>query len=468
VTSLRVPGGRRADESATDTVTSAPHHGPADLLAELEWRGMIHAHTPGLPARLATGRPISGYNGFDPSGPSLHVGHLVPIFGLIQLQRHGCTPYVLVGGATGMIGDPSGTSAERNLLDRDTLAANLAAIRVQLERFLDFSPGPAQAVVVNNLDWLGEFSMLDFLRDVGKHFTIPYMLAKDSVQTRLERGLSYTEFSYMLLQAADFRHLFRTHGVELQMGGADQWGNITAGLELIRRTTMEPDAGSDPAAGDGVAAGDGRAGEEIAHGLAYPLLLSPSGAKFGKTASGESIWLDPQRTSPFAFYQYWLNTDDRDIGVYLRWFTLLTRPEIDEVEAEQAAHPEERPAQRLLGFELTTQVHGPAEASQAVSISRAAFGGEPIRDPETIAAMYDVLDHADVTPADVDGGVLRLAVASGLFASNGEARRTIAQGGVTINDERTTTADGSVPAPIDGRWLVIRSGKRRVRILRVR
>src|SRR5690242_8303400 len=269
---------------------------------------MLHGTTPGLAERLATGRPIAGYNGFDPSAPALHVGHLVPIMGLLHFQRHGGRPVALVGGATGMIGDPSGTSAERNLLDRDTLAANLAAIRVQLERFLDFSPGPAQALVVNNLDWLGEFSMLDFLRDVGKHFTIPYMLAKDSVQTRLERGLSYTEFSYMLLQAADFRHLFRTHGVELQMGGADQWGNITAGLELIRRqAAMSGDSASPPDSD----------GSEPAFALAYPLLLNPSGTKFGKSAGGDTVWLHESQTSPYAFYQHWLNSDDRDVPVYL-------------------------------------------------------------------------------------------------------------------------------------------------------
>jgi tyrosyl-tRNA synthetase len=266
--------------------------GPASaldgLLPELEWRGILHATTPGLAARLATGEPISGYIGFDPSASSLHIGSLVPIFGLLRLQRFGGRPVALVGGGTGMIGDPSGRSTERNLLDRDTLEANVVALRGQLERFLDFSPGTGAAVMVNNLDWLGELSLIDFLRDTGKHFTIPYMLAKDSVQVRLDRGLSYTEFSYMLLQAYDFAHLQRTMGVELQMGGADQWGNITAGLELIRRSG---------------AGGAGDVETAPAHGLAYKLLLNPSGAKFGKSDEGESVWLDPARTSPFAFYQ---------------------------------------------------------------------------------------------------------------------------------------------------------------------
>ena len=269
----------------TETAEGRPA-GPAGLLDELRWRGILEETTPGLADRLATGRPIAGYIGFDPSADSLHVGHLVPIFGLLRLQRFGGRPVAVMGGGTGMIGDPSGRSAERNLLDHATLAANLAAIRGQLERFLDFTPGSQGAVMVNNLDWLGEWSLIDFLRDVGKHFTVPYMLAKDSVQTRLERGLSFTEFSYMLLQAEDFAHLHRTMRVELQMGGADQWGNITAGLELIRRTNAAEGAGDD---------------QEPAHGLAYKLLLSPSGSKFGKSETGESVWLDSARTSPYAF-----------------------------------------------------------------------------------------------------------------------------------------------------------------------
>jgi tyrosyl-tRNA synthetase len=434
-------------------VTAETARGPASLIADLIWRGMVHVHTPGLPDRLATGRPIAGYIGFDPSAPSLHAGHLVPIFGLIQLQRHGCRPVALVGGATGMIGDPSGVSTERNLLDRDTIAANVAGIRGQLERFLDFSPGAGGATLVNNLDWLGETGMLEFLRDVGKHFTIPYMLAKDSVQGRLERGLSYTEFSYMLLQATDFQHLYRAHGVELQMGGADQWGNITAGLELIRRN-------------EGTAKADDE--QELAHGLAYPLLLSPSGTKFGKSAQGTSVWLDPGRTSPFEFYQYWLNADDRDMPVHLRWFTLLTQEEIERVEAEQAAHPENRPAQRLLALDLTTQVHGPAAAERAVSLSRAAFGGEPVRDPALLADMYEVVDHCELDPADVAGGALRVAVACGLFASNGEARRAISQGGFSINDVRVSGPDEPVVDPIGGRWLLLRAGRKRLRVARIR
>jgi tyrosyl-tRNA synthetase len=419
--------------------------GPAGLLEELRWRGMLQETTPGLATRLASGRPIAGYNGFDPSGPSLHVGSLVPIFGLIHLQRFGGRPVILVGGATGMVGDPSGTSAERNLLDLDTLQANVAAIRSQLERFLEFT-GPGAAQVVNNLDWLGEVRMLDFLRDVGKHFTIPYMLAKDSVQTRLGSGLSFTEFSYMLLQAADFLHLYRTHGVELQMGGADQWGNITAGLELIRR--VEAPGG----------------GESPAHGLCYPLFTDPSGAKFGKTAAGTSVWLDPQQTSPYEFYQYWLATEDSDVGLRLRFFTLFSQDEIEELEAAQATRPEERPAQRALARDITARVHGDDAAAHAIQVSEAAFSRQPIRDSAVLTTLHDAVDGFEFTSAQIRGGVAALLADAGVFKSRSEARRAIQQGGVTINDERITDPDGTVPEPIDGTWLFVRIGKRRLTV----
>jgi tyrosyl-tRNA synthetase len=424
-----------------------------NLLAELEWRGMLHSTTPGLPARLASGRPIAGYNGFDPSAPSLHVGNLVPIMGLLQFQRHGGRPVALVGGGTGMIGDPSGRSTERNLLDADTLAANVAAIRSQLEQFLDFTPsaGDRGAILVNNLDWLEPIQLIDWLRDVGKHFTVPYMLAKDSVQVRLDRGLSFTEFSYQLIQATDYEHLHRTMGVDLQMGGADQWGNITAGLELIRRRAGledETDRGAD----------------EPAHALAYKLLLSPSGAKFGKTEGGTSIWLDASRTSPYAFYQYWLNTDDRDVGTYLRWFTLLSRDEIEALEAATAARPEAREAQRALARDVTERTHGAAARDHAERVSAAAFSTDPIRDAEILASLHDALGGFSFTGADVAAGPLAIAVASGLFGSTGEARRAIAQGGLSINDQRVAAADAPVPDAIAGTWLVVRFGKRRLAV----
>ncbi|HET9345425.1 MAG TPA: tyrosine--tRNA ligase [Candidatus Limnocylindrales bacterium] len=428
--------------------TDRPADGLPGFLDELRWRGLFHDATPGLAARLATGRQIAAYNGFDPSGASLHVGHLVPITALVHLQQRGGRPVVLVGGGTGMIGDPSGTSAERNLLDHATLEANLAGIRSQLERFLSFE-GPNAAVMVNNLDWLSEISMIEFLRDVGKHFTIPYMLAKDSVQTRLGGGLSFTEFSYMLLQAADFRHLYRTLGVELQMGGADQWGNITAGLELIRRTE-EPPAGS--------------SGEELAHALAFTLLLDPGGAKFGKTAAGTSVWLDAERTTPYAFYQYWLGQADADVGQLLRFFTLLDRPSIEALEAEQASRPEERPAQRALALEVTARVHGRDTALEAERRSREVFSGGLLALDE--AAFRAAI--AELPRTTIDGSIVTAAataVAAGAVSSNGEARRLIAQGGLYVNDRRVTSVDEALPAPVHDRYWVLRTGKKNVRIV---
>ena len=418
------------------------------LIPELEWRGILHATTPGLPARLADPRPLSAYIGFDPSFDSLHIGHLVPIFGLLRFQRLGGRPVALVGGGTGMIGDPSGRSTERNLLDRETLERNVSALRTQLERFLDFTPGPGAAVMVNNLDWLGSLSLIDFLRDTGKHFTIPYMLAKDSVQVRLDRGLSFTEFSYMLLQSFDFAHLHRTMGVELQMGGADQWGNITAGLELIRRTS------------------DADVDVEPAHALAYKLLLMPSGAKFGKSEAGESVWLDPEKTSPFAFYQYWLNTDDRDVGTYLRWFTEFSREQIEALEAEGAASPESRPAQRALARDITARTHGEATAMQAIADSETRFAAGSIDDPEVLRSLFESGGGFSFTEASRTGGVAVLLADAGVFPSRGEARRTIAAGGVTVNGTRV--ADPSVvPDLIAEEWLDVRIGKRRREIGRL-
>ena len=436
--------------SATaDGAPDQPADGLPGFLDELRWRGLFHDATPGLAARLATGRQIAAYNGFDPSGASLHVGHLVPITALVHLQQRGGRPVVLVGGGTGMSGDPSGTSAERNLLDRATLEANLAGIRSQLERFLDFD-GPNAAVMVNNLDWLSEISMIEFLRDVGKHFTIPYMLAKDSVQSRLGGGLSFTEFSYMLLQAADFQHLYRTLGVELQMGGADQWGNITAGLELIRRTEAPAAEGS---------------GEDLAHALAFTLLLDPSGAKFGKTAAGTSVWLDAERTTPYAFYQYWLGRDDAEVGPLLRFFTLLDRPAIEALEWEQAGRPEERPAQRALALEVTARVHGRETALEAERRSREVFSGGLLSlDEEGFLAAIAELPRATL-PTSSTMSAASTAVAAGAASSNGEARRLIAQGGLYYNDIRVAAPDDRLPAPVHGRYWVLRTGKKNVRIV---
>jgi tyrosyl-tRNA synthetase len=421
----------------------------ATFLDDLEWRGILHATTPGVAERLASGRRISAYIGFDPTADSLHIGHLIPIFGLIRLQQRGGRPVALVGGGTGMIGDPSGRSSERNLLDVPTLERNVAAIGAQLERFLDFSAGPAQATIANNHEWLGSISLIDYLRDVGKHFTVPYMLAKDSVQARLERGLSFTEFSYMTLQAFDFATLYRRHGVELQMGGADQWGNITAGLELIRRT----------------AGGEGD--ESPAHGIAYRLLLSPSGAKFGKSEGGDSVWLDPARTTPYAFYQYWVNVDDRDVGTYLRWFTTWSREDILALDAATAERPEARESQRQLALDITTRVHGAAAAREALAVSQAMFQREPVTDPGLLAAVFAATGGSSVTGTALAGGAAALLAEAGLAPSRGEARRLVQGGAITVNGVRITDAAAALPAPVAGEWLEVRVGKRNRSVVRI-
>ena len=428
-------------------MTPAFDPGIAGLLPELQWRGMFHAASEGFEARLATERGITAYNGFDPSGPWLHIGHLVPIFGLIHLQRHGGRPIALVGGGTGMIGDPSGRSSERNLQSTEVIEANAASMRGQLEHFLDFD-GPNAARMENNLRWLEPIRLLDFLRDVGKHFTVPYMLAKDSVQVRLETGLSFTEFSYMLIQAADFQHLYRELDCELQMGGADQWGNITAGLELIRRTS-EPRADGLP----------------NAFALAYPLLLAPSGAKFGKSESGDSVWLHPDGTSPYAFYQHWLNTDDRDTSIYLRWFTLFEPERIEALEAAIAAAPGKREAQRELAFDLTARVHGSAAAEQAKADSEIVFSGQRITDP----AVFERL-AANLGKFTADAQIAASATATALAAaqivtSASEARRLVQNGGLRINGVLVAEATAPLPDPIARRWWEVRIGKRRLAIL---
>jgi tyrosyl-tRNA synthetase len=419
------------------------------LLGDLEWRGILHAATPGLPARLASGRPISAYIGFDPSAESLHIGHLIPVFGLLRLQRHGGRPVALVGGGTGMIGDPSGRSTERNLLDADTIQHNVGAIRAQLERLLDFTPGPYQARLLDNFEWLGSISLIDYLRDVGKHFTVPYMLAKDSVQTRLERGLSFTEFSYMTLQALDFATLFRDHGVEMQMGGADQWGNITAGLELIRRTAASG------------------AEESPAHAIAYKLLLSPSGAKFGKSEGGDAVWLDPARTTPYAFYQYWVNVDDRDAGTYIRWFTTWPAPEILELDGEIRERPEAREAQRRLAYDVTARVHGESAAREAVAVSAALFQREPVTDPALLASIHAATGAPQIVLDDATG-LFALLVGAGLAGSNGEARRLIQGGAVIVNGEPLGDPAAPLPAPIAGEWFEVRAGRRHRAVVRAR
>jgi tyrosyl-tRNA synthetase len=442
------------EEPATSPEGAAPGDAPAfdaglsGLIPELRWRGMFHAASDGLEARFATNRPLTAYIGFDPSGPWLHIGHLVPIFGLIQLQRHGGRPIALMGGGTGMIGDPSGRSTERPLLSVEQIRANVESIRGQMERLLDFS-GEKGAVLANNADWLEPVRLLEFLRDVGKHFTIPYMLAKDSVQKRLEVGLSFTEFSYMLIQSYDYQHLFRTLDCELQMGGADQWGNITAGLELIRRTT--------PGREDGA---------PHAYALAYPLLLNASGTKFGKSESGESVWLHPDGTTPYAFYQHWLNTDDRDVGTYLRWFTTLPPEQILGLDGAAVENPGRREAQRTLAGDITARVHGAEAAAQAEADSAALFGREPLRDPAILSRLHAGTRGFQVSPAVGLTAAAALADA-GVLPSRGEARRLIQNGGLTINDTPITDPAAPLPEPIAGEWWDVRIGKRRREIGRL-
>ena len=417
------------------------------LLDDLAWRGVLYDQTPDLADHLAAGARTA-YCGFDPTADSLHVGSLVPIMGLARLQRHGHTPIALVGGGTGLIGDPSGKKDERSLLSREQVDANAAGIRRQLERFLDFD-GPRAARMVNNADWLTTIPLTDFLRDVGKHFTIGYMTAKESVKSRVESGLSFTEFSYQLLQAYDFLRLYETHEATVQIGGSDQWGNITAGTELIRRAV------------------GGKA-----HALVMPLVTNAAGTKFGKTEAG-TVWLDAARTSPYRFYQFWLGADDRDVIDYLRYFTWLERDEIEALAADLEAHPGRRQAQRALARAVTTLVHGDEATEAAERAGRILFGGDI--GSATSAELAEVFDEAPSAelPASRFAGdgvpILDLLTEAGLAASRGEARRLVAGGGIRIGDDRVgddtravTTADA-----VDGALIVLRKGKKSVAVVRL-
>ena len=425
-----------------------------NLLDELEWRGLVYQRTDGVRDALTAG-PVSAYIGFDPTGSSLHVGSLVVIMILVHLQRFGHRPIALVGGGTGMIGDPSGKTNERQLLTPDIVAENSKAIRAQLERFLSFD-GPAAARMRDNAEWLNSLSLIDFLRDTGKHFTVNYMLQKESVKSRMDAGISFTEFGYMLLQAYDFLELHRRDGVRLQLGGSEQWGNIVAGIELIRRTT---------------------GGE--AHGLTAPLLMTSSGTKFGKTEAG-AVWLDAARTSPYAFYQFWLGTEDRDVGRYLRFFTLLDRAEIEALDAAAEAVPEQRIAQRALARDVTRRVHGDAALAAAEQVSSFFFGG---LDPRELTDDAFAILRAEAPFAEVDAAslasesdascydVMKLLTASGLAASNGVAKRLLEQGAVSVNKGKVAAADRHVPATealLRGGHVVIGKGKRDFALLRVR
>ncbi len=421
------------------------------LVAELEWRGMVHQSTdPDLAARLAAGR-FPAYHGIDVTADSLHVGHLVGVVALQRLQQAGHRPLALLGGATTLVGDPSGRETERPLLTAEQIEANAAGIRRQLESFLHFGNGPASARLLNNADWLSSLRLTDFLRDVGKHFTVNTMMAKESVRARLEgreQGISYTEFSYMLLQAYDFLHLFDTEGCRLQVGGSDQWGNITAGIELVRRV---------------------RAAE--VYGLTWPLLTKADGSKFGKSTAG-NVWLDPARTSPYAFYQYWINTDDGDVGRFLRLFTSLDREQVQALEVAAAERPAAREAQRALAEELTAAVHGPAEAERVRRASAALFEGDVTRlDPGT---MLEVLAEAPATDLarselDRDGpGLIEVLVRTGLAPSRSAARSTVAQGGVYVNDRRETDPERRLRLAdlVGDCCVVLRKGKRSYHLVR--
>jgi len=415
-------------------------HSKNSLLEELSWRGMVYQHTDGLPDALAT-EELSAYAGFDPTAPSLHVGHLVPVMGLAHLQRAGHRPVALVGGGTGMIGDPSGKTAERQLISVEEIEKNSKALEKQLERFLDFS-GPKAARMRDNAAWLRPLKAVEFMRDVGKHFTVNYMLAKDSVQSRIEGGISFTEFSYMLLQAYDFLELSRREGVTLQIGGSDQWGNITAGLELIRRV-------------------EGK----TAHALTMPLVTTASGSKFGKTEEG-SVWLDPALTSPYKFYQYWINVDDRDAGRYLRLFTLITRKDIEALDSVIASAPEKREAQQALARDVTARVHGVEAARVAEEVSRVLFGkADPTSLTEPVLrALSEEVPFAETPDSP---GLLDALVNLKLAASKSAARRLVEQGGVYLNGQRAAAdTDLASTKPLPGGYHLLRKGARDYGLIR--
>lgn len=420
-----------------------------NVYEEFLWREMIYDASEGLEEILAS-KSITGYIGFDPTAASLHVGSLLPIMGLVRLQQYGHTPIALIGGGTGMIGDPSGKTEERQLLSKEQIEYNLEGIKAQLSRFLDFESKTNPAMLINNADWLVPARLVDFLRDVGKHFTVNYMLAKESVKRRFEEGegISFTEFSYILLQAYDFLVLYDRYGCTLQMGGSDQWGNILAGIELMRKMR-------------------GARG----YGMVFPLVTTTSGIKFGKTEAG-SVWLDPKLTSPYRFYQFWINTDDRDVVKYLKFFTMLNQEEIAELENSLSVAPEKREAQRRLAQKVTRMVHGESNLRKAIQASQVLFGGE-IAD----LSATDVLDiFAEVPSSDMPrasfGGdgvpLVDLVVACGYAPSKGMARRLIEAGGIYVNNRRVTDVQATIglSALIEGQYLVLRKGAREYHLVR--
>jgi len=422
-----------------------------NVFEEFQWRGCIHDATPDISEGKLGAEPLVAYCGFDPTATSLHLGSLIPIIGLMRLQQAGHQPIALVGGATGLIGDPSGKSSERQLLDMDTLRANVEGIGAQLSRFLDFS-GTRPALLVNNADWLGEMGFIPFLRDIGKHFRVNYMLGKESVRSRIEdrdQGMSFTEFSYMLLQSADFLHLYKAHGCTLQVGGADQWGNITGGIDLVRRVEGAQ-----------------------AHGMTYPLLTTATGAKFGKSEDG-ALWLDKDKTSPYELYQYLVRSDDRDVVKYLRLFTFLEQGRIGELETALEERPHEREAHKTLGWEVTAIVHGSDEADKAVRASQVLFGA-PIEDLDEaqILSIFADVPSIEVPRTSLEGEGMPLVQAltdSGLCKSNGEARRRVEGGGIYVNNIRWEDARGNLTLEnlASENTLILRGGKKNYCLVRL-
>ena len=412
-----------------------------DLLDLLEARGFVQQYTPELPERLRQG-PITAYAGFDPTADSLHVGNLVPVMGMAWLQRTGHTPIALVGGGTGMVGDPSGKRGERPVMSLEQIDRNAQALMRQLQRFLTFE-GANAARLRNNADWLRGIHLMEFLRDTGRHFTVSHMLQKESVSSRMADGISYTEFSYMLIQAYDFWHLFHTEDCELQLGGSDQWGNITAGTWLV----------------------DKRERRQV-HGLVFPLITTASGAKFGKSEAG-NVWLDPERTSPYHFYQFWLNTDDRDVDAYLKLFTFLGLERIAATMAEHAADPSSREAQRVLAREVTATVHGDAAAEAAIQTSAALFGRSGGDGADLPADVIADMPERRVSRAELPQGlpVVEVLVASGLASSKADARRGIQGKGFYLNgrpidDLELCISEESLQGPPEARFVILRKGKK--------
>jgi len=424
---------------------------PTNFIEELKWRGMIHDIMPGTEEALLK-KVSAGYIGFDPTADSLHVGHLVQIMTLVHFQRAGHKPYALVGGATGMVGDPSGKSQERNLLDAETLQHNVSCVKKQLEAFLDFNSGSNAAEMVNNYDWFEKMSFLDFIRDVGKHISVNYMMAKDSVKKRLETGMSFTEFSYQLVQGYDFYYLNQHHNCILQLGGSDQWGNIVTGTELIRR----------------------KAGGE-AYAVTTPLIKKADGTKFGKTESG-SVWLDPEKTSPYAFYQFWLNASDTDAANYVRIFTLKSKEEIEALEAQHAEAPHLRVLQKAIAEDITTRVHGAAALQTAIAASNILFGKSTADDLRSLSekdffAVFEGVPQASVSISDFQNGlsiVEALAAKTGFLSSNGEARRELKANAISVNKEKV--AEDYILSTqdlINDRYVLLGKGKKNNYILRV-